>query len=48
MLTKDNCERKGEKTDPWLLGYVKYVKYNPSLSYGIVFALGNRVSAWVP
>ena len=42
-LTKDNCERKGEKTDRWLLGYLKHVKYNPSLSYGIVFCLEKQV-----
>jgi len=47
MLTKDNCERKGEKIDRWLLGYVKHVKYpnvkyNPSLPYGIVFCLGKQ------
>ena len=32
-LASDNCERKGERTDRWLLGYVKHVKYNPSLLY---------------
>ena len=47
-LTLDNCERKGEKTDRWLLGYVLIWNTIQVCQTEYFFALGNRVCAWVP